>query len=620
MTHLLRGAGGVNPHMGVELTEIGPDHIPSDESEGSYDPGESPAEAGWGITELAAREIELSFAGGCDAALMSVNACHWLGNIRDMRRLSLSSTAEHAAGRNTFVLVGTPEIGAAAKVVRGAFALDPSSRGVIVCRKEDEEAWRRQLESIARGELVMALGGSRSIGGAQGSDLHFNAEEAQVLAIGERLFHDTRGRLDRDQVGSLMDPLDLGIGTLPKRWKHAVSFSPYPELKIERWRGKGFPPHILSIIDEGVRIKPFDEPERQGARVGESIDPCSEKPLGPGRFADEFGRIHQFKVEAVQYAYPDREHFEQGVAECDRALLVGHLEPVPLHRVDEALAMAPAHPWSIVHQSADKWRAAQDYSCSTNARVGSKPFTLPSVWDAGEIVKENSHFAKYDLRDGFWAVKVAEVSRPYLMVRHPATGRLLWRKSLPFGYKLSPLVFCDFTEQVAQVFRARVAGMGIHIYVFVDDFLIVGSDRESTVRGMEMLEALFDELGLHWAIHKRRGPAQAIEFLGFLLINDPLTSGCALSITEGRQVRLQALIETWMMRRPDGRKAAKGGSAQAEPKELASLLGMLVFSAAAVPRGRTYMQGMLRQFAGLEVDWARGSVRYAGCSSAHGAR
>ena len=225
-------------------------------------------------------------------------------------------------------------------------------------------------------------------------------------------------------------------------------------------------------------------------------------------------------------------------------------------------------------------------------------------------MKEGSFFAKYDLRDGFWAVKVAEESRPYVMVRHPATGRLLWCRSLPFGYKLSPLVFCDFTESVAQVFRARVAGKGIHIYVFVDDFLIVGDSRESTIEGMEILEALFDELGLQWALHKRRGPARAIEFLGFLLINDPRTGLRAVGLTEGRQTRMQELIASWMDRRPKDWEESEGVRAEAEPKELASLLGLLVFCSAAVPHGRTYMQGMLRQFAGLEVDWKRGVVRF----------
>ena len=149
--------------------------------------------------------------------------------------------------------------------------------------------------------------------------------------------------------------------------------------------------------------------------------------------------------------------------------------------------------------------------------------------------------------------------------------------------------------------------------MFVDDFLLVGDDRECTIKGMEMLEALFNELGLQWALHKRRGPARAIEFLGFMLINDPSKEGGVLSITEGRQGRLRDLLDSWMARRPDGRGATRESLTEAEPKELASLLGMLVFSAAAVPHGRTYMQGMLRQFAGLEVDWARGSVWYARC-------
>ena len=44
-------------------------------------------------------------------------------------------------------------------------------------------------------------------------------------------------------------------------------------------------------------------------------------------------------------------------------------------------------------------------------------------------------------------------------------------------------------------------------------------------------------------------------------------------------------------------------------KELASLLGKLVFASQVVPGGRTYMQQMLASFQGLEVDWKRGTVR-----------
>ena len=197
------------------------------------------------------------------------------------------------------------------------------------------------------------------------------------------------------------------------------------------------------------------------------------------------------------------------------------------------------------------------------------------------------------------------VAKLYLMVRHPATGRLLWCRSLPFGYKLSPLIFCDLTEEVAQAFRARVAGLGIHIFVFVDDFLIVGDDKDLTIKGMEILEGLFNELGLQWAVQKRRGPALAMEFLGFLLINDP-EEPPMVAMSEGRHSKLSKLVDEWLRRRPD----PGGRAAKADPKELASLLGLLVFCSAAVPHGRIFMQGMLRQFASLEIDWSRGYVRF----------
>ena len=70
-----------------------------------------------------------------------------------------------------------------------------------------------------------------------------------------------------------------------------------------------------------------------------------------------------------------------------------------------------------------------------------------------------------------------------------------------------------------QQFRERVARDGVraHIFVYVDDALIVGDSEEETRRASRILEALLAELGLQWAPHKRRGPARVIEFLGMLI-------------------------------------------------------------------------------------------------------
>ena len=61
-------------------------------------------------------------------------------------------------------------------------------------------------------------------------------------------------------------------------------------------------------------------------------------------------------------------------------------------------------------------------------------------------------------------------------MRHPGTGRLMWSARLPFGYVDSPRLFCGVTEALADELRRRVAGLGIHVYVFVDDWLVVGDD------------------------------------------------------------------------------------------------------------------------------------------------
>jgi hypothetical protein len=305
--------------------------------------------------------------------------------------------------------------------------------------------------------------------------------------------------------------------------------------------------------------------------------------------------------EVPQYTWPTDEALAEGILEADRALAVGAMEYVPDDQLERVLRESTVHPWTMAQQGA-KWRACHDYSVGTNRRVPSAPFGLPTVWDVRPLLKRGSRFAKYDMRDGFWSVPVHPDSRHRLVMRHPGTGRLMWCSRLPFGYLDSPRLFCSVTEALAAEFRRRVAGMGIYCIVFVDDWLVIGDDEAATQRGCEMLEMLFAEFGVEWAPHKQRGPCAVIELLGMLLCN--VEGARCIALTESRQGKLRGMINDWMARRPEA-----GERLQVGAKELAKLLGHLVFGSQVVPGGRTYMQAMLSSFAGLEVDWRRGNVR-----------
>jgi hypothetical protein len=208
---------------------------------------------------------------------------------------------------------------------------------------------------------------------------------------------------------------------------------------------------------------------------------------------------------------------------------------------------------------------------------------LPEVWDVAKVVKPDSHFAKYDIRDGFWHCPVAEGSRHRLVLRHPGNGRLVWSTRLPFGFVESPRLFCGVTEAVAQAVRSRAAkaGLGIHVFVFVDDYLIVGDTEELTRQGSAWLEEELGRRGLEWAPHKHRGPCRCIEFLGLMLCN---YEGCRrITVSRSRLQKTRSAVDEWLSSKP------RSGDMEVDPLELARLLGRLVFVSQVVRGGRTYM-------------------------------
>ena len=582
MAHMLRGAGGIDPSQGLDFTQAGSDGLPpSDQMKpapradaspllppcpeyrpkvkgGSEDKVEKATietvrEAEW-------RELWYSWAGDYD--LVSDRAAAWeaLSPIRSIRKVAFPLSRKGLQGKNTLLLLGSLEFDSHLDWISELVVSEPGTRVTIEARGAVQEAALHQsgfklVRRVRAGPAAYATANSSAT----------MPRPCSYWAKGEVAL-EKADPVDYRRAELGMDPQDRPGGpSEPKTARVARSYMPIP-WERERW-DVGLPAEIDEIMARrGLGIYPTEEPG------------FSEVPF---------------------YKWANNEGLLKSIAEADRALLAGAMELVPASQIEDVRRYSTIHPWTIVDQGGGKWRLCHDYSVGTNRVVPTASFSLPEVWDVAPVVKESSHFAKYDIRDGFWHMPIASDSRKRLVVRHPGTGRLIWASRLPFGYVEAPRVFCALTEAVIGRVRSRCAGKGIHFFVFVDDVLVVGDNEELTREGMAALEEEFAARGVQWAPHKKRGPCQCIEFLGLLLCNIEGLRG--ITITEKRLGKLESEMAKWA-------ELEHVSEAEAEPRELASFLGKLVFASQVVRNGRTYMQAMLSQFQGLIVDWRRGSV------------
>ena len=368
LQHWMRGAGGRSAALGVELgaptegdavaavTRAGGalDHVSSVPPPPLPPPPQpsSPlprGRSGFGalseaveLTEASFRELEHSCGGGFTQSVLEPHAHDWLAAYSGGSRLAASEVyGPSLVGQCSLVVVSADRAEGLASSLSAAIEGRPGTRAVVVVRDTDVLRWRVAL-SETRGDVIW-----RDLSGWS------------ALACGHRVAAEGP-HLDHDAVEPEMDSVDQGIGGMPRGWKAGVSWTPMPSHDPSRWIGKGLSPEVEAIMTRGVTIETYESGLPQAAQTGAAAA------------VDEVG----------QYAWADLEHFVHGVAECDRAIAAGHLVPVPADMVEQALSDAPAHPWTVIHQSADKWRATQDYSVFTNTRVGSKPFTMTSVRDA----------------------------------------------------------------------------------------------------------------------------------------------------------------------------------------------------------------------------------------------
>ena len=149
-------------------------------------------------------------------------------------------------------------------------------------------------------------------------------------------------------------------------------------------------------------------------------------------------------------------------------------------------------------------------------------------------------------------------------------GFYYWELRTPFGWTLAPFSWC----RVTSIIQRYCALKGHNTVVFVDDFFGMAQSEVSANSSQEFLIELMLLLGLRDKPSKRRDASQVVPFVGFIFD----FASQSVYISEERMIEILGLID------------AITKSSRVKPKELATLVGKLVFVSQVVLGARTFIR------------------------------
>ena len=144
---------------------------------------------------------------------------------------------------------------------------------------------------------------------------------------------------------------------------------------------------------------------------------------------------------------------------------------------------------------------------------------------------------------------------------------------LPFGSRSSPCIFNAFADALQWIIVTKFDLPGLVHYL--DDFFTCST--EMTQYYMDLIQAVFNIIGVPVALDKLEGPSQVITFLGIEIDSNSFT--IRLPLDKLRELR--QLVHLWMNRR----KCTK--------RELLSLIGSLSFACKVIRPGRMFLRRLI---------------------------
>ena len=214
---------------------------------------------------------------------------------------------------------------------------------------------------------------------------------------------------------------------------------------------------------------------------------------------------------------------------------------------------------------------------SVNSYASKNHFKYETVDNAVKLLPSQGYMAKIDLSSAYRSVPIHPSCFEFMGLSWTFEGDLsptfLFDTRLPFGASTAPEKFQRISNSISRYMRRQ----GYTVVSYLDDFLIIDSNKEKCLEGHTFLLSTLENLGFTINWNKVEPPSQVMTFLGIEI--DSIRG--TLSLPQNKLQELRDELSTWQHK------------SKATKHELQKLIGRLNWGAKVIKGGRTFLRRLI---------------------------
>ncbi|XP_057312156.1 uncharacterized protein LOC130653651 [Hydractinia symbiolongicarpus] len=218
----------------------------------------------------------------------------------------------------------------------------------------------------------------------------------------------------------------------------------------------------------------------------------------------------------------------------------------------------------------------QGFSVNDGISKDSYSVTYSSFDEAIDMVRElgrDCFLAKLDIKHAFRLCPVHPDD--WYLLGYKWQGRYFFDVVLPFGGRSSPFTFNHFADLLHWILQYLASIRQLLHYL--DDFITGNSSKAACQNIINLIQQVFNCLGVPLAPKKIVGPSRVLTYLGIEID----TSEFVIRLPQDKFDAILSLLRVWK------------GKKKCTKKELLSLIGLLSFACKVVKSGRIFLRRLI---------------------------